>query len=404
MVVVSWLLVLLVLADPTNGWSSSTDVTRRRRPRTHRKSLFQLRSVSPEGDSELTGESGSSRRAFFGNIAAAAASAGWMLTPGSPGFQLLPANAADLVKTTSVCDPAVSVWQKSGRFIYLLGTAHVSAVSAQLAGQLVRDIHPNAVFVELDKKRISGSGVLAQKFQEQGGKEITSKVVIPQVQVVSSPSLAMESGGQSATTTISSSSPPPSSSTKPNPVMRVATAGVGNAIKGMYKKLDNSGFKAGEEFVVTMREGIDLGADVVLGDRDVEVTLRRLTEAIAQTDLKLLMSNDSEMEKLMPENSFGVDSDFSDPEVRDSFASFVEVIKAKENVRKIMTQLKSSAPALYEALVSERDGYMAAALNSLNDYEAIVAVVGIAHTDGIEMNLNQNGWKAVNLNCPDPSR
>jgi hypothetical protein len=32
------------------------------------------------------------------------------------------------------------------RLIYLLGTAHISEVSAQLAGQLVRDTHPNAVW------------------------------------------------------------------------------------------------------------------------------------------------------------------------------------------------------------------------------------------------------------------
>jgi pheromone shutdown protein TraB len=77
----------------------------------------------------------------------------------------------------------------------------------------------------------------------------------------------------------------------------------------------------------------------------------------------------------------------------------VEVIKTKENVRKIMFQLQKAAPALYEALVSERDAYMAAGLNGLNELETIVAVMGIAHVDGVEQNLKINGWIAVNPSC-----
>ena len=81
-------------------------------------------------------------------------------------------------------------------------------------------------------------------------------------------------------------------------------------------------------------------------------------------------------------------------------ASFVETMKTKENVKKIMGQLQRVAPFLYEALVSERDVYMATGLNGLNELETIVAVVGIAHADGIETTLQQNGWKPANPRCP----
>ena len=54
------------------------------------------------------------------------------------------------------------------RLVYLLGTAHISEVSAELAGRLVRDTHPNAVFVELDLKRVGGAGAaLAAKQKQQ---------------------------------------------------------------------------------------------------------------------------------------------------------------------------------------------------------------------------------------------
>jgi hypothetical protein len=392
----SLLLALLSLLKPTRAWTSITTTKNQRT--TKPTTLFQLKAAPDEEHNQQP-----SRRTFFSNVAGNAC-AGWMAVATSTQLSA-PADAIDVVKTTSVCDPAVSVWQKNGRLIYLLGTAHVSAVSAELAGQLVKDIHPNAVFVELDRKRISGNGVLAQQIQQQQGQGIpTSKFIIPQVQMVSAASpVPTDRNGAVPEASAPIAPSPQASRPRNNPVMQAATVGVGNAIKGMYKKLDNSGFKAGEEFVVTMREGVEMGADVVLGDQDVEVTLRRVTEALAKTDLKVLMSSsDSELEKLMP--NINVDSDFSNPQVRDDFANFVEVVKAKENVRKIMSQLQKTAPALYQALVTERDGYMAAALNGLNDYNAIVAVVGIAHTDGIEMNLNQNGWKAANLNCPTPSR
>ena len=317
------------------------------------------------------------------------------------------ASATDLVTSTASCDPSVSVWQRKGRFVYILGTAHVSAISAELAGQLVRDIHPNAVFVELDPKRISGDGILANRMTEDG-KEITSQIIVPQMQAINGPPLMMMAGGSTETGSDipagAATAAPPRKPSQPNPIMRAATAAVGNSIKGMYKKLDSSGLKAGEEFVVTMQEGQRIGSDIILGDRDVEVTLQRVTEALSKTDLKALFNPGSELEQSMQElvpsamaaNGGG---DFSDPQFRDEFSSFIEVMKSRDNVRKIMGQLQQTAPALYKALVSERDAYMAAGLNGLDSYEAIVAVMGIAHVDGVEQNLKLNGWNAVSLNC-----
>lgn len=355
--------------------------------------------------------------------------------------------AVDVITTRAVCDPAVSVWRKNGRIVYLLGTAHISSSSAALAGQLVRDTSPSGVFVELDPKRVSGSGVLAQKVGDDNADgqvdgvgpsapDSKSRIIVPQIHIIDGPAMGMpppsrplllalgdDRGGGDRDPTYASPTavlpppPPPAKRSRPNPLVQAASVVVGNSIKGMYKNLDSAGFESGEEFVAAIKEGRKLGSDIVLGDRDVEVTLRRVTEGLVKTDLKALLNPDSELEKSLHElvpksmqaqleagNAGGVGGispmgDFSNAEFREEFSSFVEIMKSKDNVQKIMGQLQRVAPFLYDALVGERDAYMAAGLNGLNELETIVAVVGIAHVYGIEGNLQANGWTLANLRC-----
>ena len=185
----------------------------------------------------------------------------------------------------------------------------------------------------------------------------------------------------------------------------------------MYSSLDDQGFKAGEEFVIAIREGLALNAAIVLGDRDVEVTLRRLTEALSKTDLKKLFASDSDLEKamgsLMPNGSrsatmeamsgggSGKDLENANGETitKEQFKQFVETVKARENVRLVMSKLLETAPELYNAMVAERDVYMANGIDKLDQFEKMVAVVGIAHVDGIEENLKQRGWTPVSIPC-----
>jgi pheromone shutdown protein TraB len=241
-----------------------------------------------------------------------------------------------------------------------------------------------------------------------------SRIIVPQIQAVDFPALTSSTQQQQQLVASASFAGPSAlaPSSKPskgdnNPLMQAATVAVGNSIKSMYKKLDTVGFDSGEEFINAIKEGRKLGSDIVLGDRDVEVTLRRVTEGLAKTDLKALFSSDSELEQtlqeIVPTNMesklMSSKDSLNDEEFRQEFSSFVETMKSKENVNKIMNQLKTAAPFLYEALVSERDAYMAAGLNGLNELESIVAVVGIAHSQGIEQNLQMNGWKAENPSC-----
>lgn len=156
------------------------------------------------------------------------------------------------------------------------------------------------------------------------------------------------------------------------------------------------------KFVVAVKAGQALGAKIILGDRDVDVTLKRLTEALARTDLKKLFSTSSELEQSM--KSFLPPSLRDEPDdmslSKEQLSEYVETIKAKENVKVIMANLKAIAPELYNAMVAERDDFMSMGLNSLNQFRSIVAVMGIAHVDGVESNLIRQGWTKIEISCP----
>jgi len=125
----------------------------------------------------------------------------------------------------------------------------------------------------------------------------------------------------------------------------------------------------------------------------VEITLRRLTEALGKTDVRKLLAADSELERNMkglltegvvvasrPETVGGANGVGEETEMsREQFASFIEAMKARENVRLLMGNLRAVAPEIFMGL------------DSLNQFESTVAVMGIAHVDGVEKTLRDRG-------------
>lgn len=179
----------------------------------------------------------------------------------------------------------------------------------------------------------------------------------------------------------------------------------------MYSNLSTAGFNPGDEFATAIRAGQEIGAAIVLGDQDVEVTLRRLTQALAETDLNQLLNPNASFEKsmaelmpptqLQPSTSSSSSSDVADAaKFKQEMSAYVERLKSRESVRKIMSELGEIAPALVQVMLTERDAYMAACIDTHNQFECIVAVMGIAHQDGVEQNLRDRGWSQVRVPCP----
>ena len=112
-----------------------------------------------------------------------------------------------------------------------------------------------------------------------------------------------------------------------------------------------------------------------------------------------------QLAKQSSSKSISVISDEGVSVSKEEFSVFVETMKTKDNVKKIMSALRKTAPEIYEAMVAERDRYMGRGLDELattlnTKVDSTVAVVGVAHVDGIETYLANMGWKELKYPCP----
>lgn len=357
------------------------------------------------------------------------------ITPEIVGQSKLQQTPATMVKANSavLCDSTISVWSWGGIdegsthscTIYLLGTAHISDVSASLAGTLVRQVHPDAVFVELDVKRVQNIPTMPTIAALPSTSSSSSSVPIVNVETVSaskpailvplvSPSSSLDSSlsssMESPTTPSSGGSAGGNKNWFQRRLLNLAGAAVGKGISSMYSNLSSSGFQPGEEFAEAIRTGREIDATIVLGDQDVQVTLRRLAEALSMTDLNQLLNPDSQLEQTMsnllpalpPSMEGSSDKGTNDPtQFKRELSDYVEQMKSRETVRTIIQELDTLAPEVVRVMLTERDTYMAKGLNTLRQsYPKVVAVMGLAHIDGVERNLQSFGWKPVQLSCP----
>lgn len=68
---------------------------------------------------------------------------------------LLPVTSSNRAVKSAICDPTVESYRKGASEIHIVGTAHISSISARLSREVVREARPEAVFIELDLQRIS---------------------------------------------------------------------------------------------------------------------------------------------------------------------------------------------------------------------------------------------------------
>ena len=109
----------------------------------------------------------------MGGMAGIAASS-WLLSTRANKAEAATTSATPPVGA-SICDDAISHLRdpKTGKEIYLIGTAHISNASAQLVRTTIREIKPQTVMLELDEGRINRvqnttkEGVSKTYYQEQ---------------------------------------------------------------------------------------------------------------------------------------------------------------------------------------------------------------------------------------------
>lgn len=295
----------------------------------------------------------------------------------------------------AVCDPDVFVLRKGNRVVNIIGTVHISSVSADLSQQLIRETKPGAVFVELDMKR------LTRAYQKQHQKPKPGLDV----------GYVDEEGNLKITALAEALEDTPED---PGAVTNKVVSDAQNQnVDGLqYQNFDSLGLRAavGVEFLKAMEQGLEEGATIVLGDRDVDVTIKRQKEALLSTGRKRLREAQKKMDAVIvdemmrkgaiitPEKKAEYDAKGGMTQ-EDYQKDFIEKMKGRDTTELQMKTMKEGMPEVYDALVAERDSYMANGIDKLAQFESIVAVMGDGHLAGVSDNLVQLGWSISSKPC-----
>lgn len=213
--------------------------------------------------------------------------------------------------------------------VYLIGTAHISEASAKEVVDLISTVRPETVFIELDSAR-------AAQLRTSANKDPFELALRNLLGNFSGASL------------------------------------LGAVFSGFYKVLKGYGFVPGVEMKAAIEEADRVGATVYYGDRDVQDTLRDLSSVPPSMLLNAM--------RVPPP-----------PELEDKFArnvsnlaDSVEQLKTREHARLMTNWMDEALPDVSEIMIHRRDRIMARNLREHCSRGKVVAVVGLAHCDGIE--------------------
>jgi len=253
--------------------------------------------------------------------------------------------------------PTVSLLrsEESDNEVYLIGTAHVSEASAKEVTDLITMVQPKTVFIELDPSRAAkliheNRDHFEEKF-EQAAVALTKQL--------------------------------------PGEVLRLGERMIGNYIRGFYKTLKRYGLLPGVDMLAAIKAGQRTGATLLYGDRDANDTLRELTATLSPSMLLRAMTTPvpKEIEKTFQQAMMTPTGDLDLENLGDT----VEKIKSREYAHQMSGWITQAFPDTAEVLIHRRDLHMAQNLRNKCSKGKVVAVVGIAHMDGIEREWSRLG-------------
>ncbi|OEF98139.1 TraB/GumN family protein [Desulfuribacillus alkaliarsenatis] len=215
-----------------------------------------------------------------------------------------------------------------GKEIILLGTAHVSKKSAEEVQELIELERPDSVCVELDEQRYQ-TIVDGNKWRDMDIFKVIKN--------------------KKATFLLMSL-----------------------VISSFQKRLAKQfGIKPGQEMIQGIESAKEVGAELVLADRNIQITFARVWHAIglkgkAQLLLTILYSlfND---EKISEEE--------------------IEKLKSQDMLNSMLEEFTKAHPDLKRPLIDERDQYLAQKIKDAPGNK-VVAVLGAAHVPGIKKEIH----------------
>src|SRR5690554_2373250 len=213
--------------------------------------------------------------------------------------------------------------------IILIGTAHVSKHSAEQVKEVIEREQPDSVCIELDEQRYQSI------MDENKWKDMDIFKVIKE---------------------------------------KKATLLLMNLIISSHQKrmAKQFGIKAGQEMIQGIDSAKENDAELVLADRDIQITFARIWHSIGfGGKLKLL--------------TIILASIFSKEEVTEEQ---LEEMKTQDMLNSLLKEFTDSFPRLKVPLIDERDKYLAQKIKEAPG-EKVVAVLGAAHVPGIKEEIKK---------------
>lgn len=212
----------------------------------------------------------------------------------------------------------------------LIGTAHVSKLSAEQVKEVIENEKPDAVCVELDE----------QRYQSLKDENKWKNMDIFKVIKEKKASLLL---------------------------MNLA---ISSFQKRMAKQF---GINPGQEMIQGIESAKEIGAELVLADRNIQITFSRIWHNIGLKGKALLLTQ-------------VIASIFSNESISEEE---LEKMKQQDTINTILQEFTDSFPKLKKPLIDERDQYLAQKIKEAPGNK-VVAVLGAAHVPGITEQIKKD--------------
>ncbi|MCF3943976.1 TraB/GumN family protein [Oceanobacillus alkalisoli] len=217
----------------------------------------------------------------------------------------------------------------NGKEIILVGTAHVSKQSAEQVKDVIEEERPDAVCIELDEQRYQ-SITDGNKWQETDIFKVIKQ-------------------------------------------KKASLLLMNLAISSFQKRMAKQfGINAGQEMIQGIESAKDVGAELVLADRNIQVTFSRIWGNIGLKGKATLLSQI-------------IFSIFSNETITEEE---LEKMKQQDTINAMLQEITENFPRLKKPLIDERDQYLAQKIKEAPG-EKIVAILGAAHVPGITKEIHK---------------
>ena len=238
----------------------------------------------------------------------------------------------------------VTVLEQDGRTIYLVGTAHVSDASVQEVQQVIEQVQPDVVCIELCEARYNALT------KDDAWKNLDIFKVIREGKTL----------------------------------FLLANLAIGAYQRRIGHEL---GVKPGAELLAAAEKATEVGARIELIDRDIHVTLKRTWANLGFWYKAGLIATI-------------VESVFTREKVT---SADIENLKQQAHLSEILNEFAEAMPKVKKPLIDERDQYLASGVDRAEG-KKIVAVVGAAHVPGMRETFGKPVDRSSLEALPPPSR